>query len=95
MPSNEPLEIDNIQSISPFVHDNQRFHSIKVYTEFIDNTKLGDAKAPVLKSFPIDKTQFETTQGLISKSFEILEFWRILNIHFIQYLMIWDHMMEK
>ena len=82
MPSNETLEIDDNLSTSPFVHDIQRFHAIIVYTDFIDNTILGDVKAPVLKSFPIDKPHFETTQGLISKSFHNPEFRRVLKHSF-------------
>ena len=78
MPSNEPLGIDNNQSVSPYVHDIQRFHSIIVYTDFIDNTILGDLKAPVLKSFPIEKPHFETAQGLISKSVQNFELRRVL-----------------
>ena len=62
MPSNESLEIDDSLSISPFVHDFQRFHAIFFCTNFIENTILGDVKAPVLKSFPIDKPHFESTQ---------------------------------
>ena len=77
MPSNETLEIDDNLSTSPFVHDIQRFHAIIVYTDFIDNTILGDVKAPVLKSFPIDKPHFETTERLISKSFHNPEFRRV------------------
>ena len=82
MPSNETSEVDDNPSNSPFVHDIQRFHAIYVYTDFIDNTILGDLKAPVLKSFPIDKPHFETTQGLISKSFHNPEFWRVLKHSF-------------
>ena len=69
MPSNDSLEIDDSLPTSPFVHDIQRFRVIKVFTDFIENKNLGDVKAPVLKSFPIDKLHFETTQGLICKSF--------------------------
>ena len=82
MPSNEPLGIDDNQSVSPYVHDIQRFHSIIVYTDFIDNTILGDLKAPVLKSFPIEKPHFETAQGLISKSFQNFELRRVLKNSF-------------
>ena len=78
-PSNETLEIDDNLSISPFVQD---IHAITVYTKFIDNTNLGDAKAPVLKSFPNDKPHFETTQGLISKFFHSPEFRRVLKHSF-------------
>ena len=60
--SSETLQIHDILSTSPFVQDIQRFHAIIVDTDFIDNTILGDAKVPVLKSFPIDKLHFETTQ---------------------------------
>ena len=70
MPSNETLEIDNNLLISPFVLEIQRIRAIIVYTDFIDNTILGDVKAPVLKSFPLHfQLHFETTQGLISESF--------------------------
>ena len=82
MPSNESLEIDDNLSTSPFVHDIQRFLAIIVFTDSIDNTILGYVKAPVLKSFPIDKPHFETTQGLISKSFHNPEFWRVLKHSF-------------
>ena len=78
IPSNDTLEIDDNLSFSPFVHDNQRFHAIIVYTDFIDNTILGDVKAAVLKSYPIDKPHFETTQGQISKCFHNPQFWRVL-----------------
>ena len=82
MPSNETLEIDNNLSTSPIVHDNQRFPARIVYTDFINNTFLGDVKAPVLKSFLIDYSHFETTQGLISQSFHNPEFRRLLNHSF-------------
>ena len=73
MPQIESLDSDNNLSIALFVHDSLRFRSILVFTDFIDDTHLGDVKAPVLKSFLIDKLHFETTQGLISKSFHNLE----------------------
>ena len=80
MPSKESLEIDDSLSNSPFVHDIQRFHAKSVHTDFIDNTILGDVKAPVLKFS--DKPDFETTQGLISKSFYNPEFRRVLKHSF-------------
>ena len=82
MPSKQTLEIDDNFSTSPFVHDIQRFHAIIVFTDFIDNTILGDVKAPVLKNFPIEKPHFETTQGLISKSFHNPEFRTVLKHSF-------------
>ena len=83
MPSNVTLEIDDNLSTSPFVLEIQRFHAIIVYTDFIDNTVLGDVKTPVLKSFPIFKPYFETTQGLISKPFHNLELRRVLKHSFL------------
>ena len=62
MTSNESLEADGNLSISPFDHDFKRFHSLVVYTDFIDDALLEYIKALVLKSFPIDKLHFETTQ---------------------------------
>ena len=82
MPSNETLEIDENVSTSPFVHDIQRFYAIIVYTNFIGNTIVGVVKAPVLKSFPIDKPHFETTKGLKSKSFHNPEFRRVFKLSF-------------
>ena len=76
------VEIDDNLATSPFVHDIQRFHAIIVYTDFIGNTILGDVKSPVLKSFMIDKPPFETTQGLISKTFHNPEFRRVLKHSF-------------
>ena len=95
MPSDESLEIDNNFSISPFVHDIQRFHAIIVYTDFIDNTILGDAKPPVLKSFPIDKPHFETTQGQNPNLSTILNFGESSNTHFIQYLFYWSEITQR
>ena len=74
--SNETLEIDNNLSVSLFFHDFQRFHAIFVYTGVIDNIILEDVKS-LLKSVPIDKPHFETTQGLMSKSFDNPEFRRV------------------
>ena len=82
MPSNESLEVINNLSTSPFVHDIQRLHAIILCTDFVDNTIFGHVKAPVLKSFPIDKPHVETTQGLISKSSHNPEIRRVLKHSF-------------
>ena len=78
MAVNDSPENDNNLPTSPFVHDIQRFHAIFVYAGFIGDTILEDVTAPVLKSFPIDRPPFETTQGLISKSLHNPEFRRNL-----------------
>ena len=51
MTSNESLEVDDNLSISRFVHDFHLFHSIVVFTDFIDDTFFGRFESACIEEF--------------------------------------------
>lgn len=72
----------NQNSSTPLSFDIQRFHSILIYTDFINSSIVGDTKAPILKTFAIENS---SNSGIRSKTFKQLDFRSILkhSIHSI------------
>ena len=63
-------------------HDIQRFPSMRVYIDFINNTISRDVNGPVLESFPIVKPLLATMQKRVSKSFQNVESKRVFKRSF-------------
>lgn len=85
-PNDTTFISSELNTESPLPADIARIHTVMVYTDIVEHGIIGDARAPLLRSFPfIHKFKFgelEINQSLRFQSFDQLQFRKVLKNSF-------------